>query len=68
MVAATKEHLKRLIDALPDEAAVELERVIVSFLARPEAEDWFRFSSALYNAWFTGDEYLYPDSPAKPQQ
>lgn len=59
MATATREHLKQLIDELPEEAAADLERVLVSLVGRRAATDWYKLSASAFANWFEEGEYVY---------
>jgi len=63
MTTATKEHLKQMIDDLPEETAVELERLLAGLLEGPDWQDWLKASAIQFGSWFSEDEYEYPLPP-----
>ncbi len=63
MATATKEHLKQLIDELPEESAAELERLLVSLVSARESRDWGKLAAAAFESWFEDGEYVYPVQP-----
>lgn len=55
----TKEHVKQLVDALPDAAAAQLEVLLVRLLTQGESDRWDAIASAAFGSWFSDEEYDY---------
>ncbi|MBI5949981.1 MAG: hypothetical protein HY875_17735 [Chloroflexi bacterium] len=60
-MASVKERIKELVDELPEPAAVEVERLLLSLTGREDEAEWNRLAAARFAAWFSADEYEYPD-------
>lgn len=65
MTTAQREHLKELIDELPDAAAAEIERLLVLMTSANDEYEWHKLASATFNSWFTDEEYEYPDDAGR---
>ncbi len=50
----SKERLKELIDALPDELAEEFEHLLVSLLAAG-SDDWLQVAASSLASWVSGE-------------
>ena len=58
---SAKEHIKALVDELPEPAALEIERVLISLAAKHDEGGWPKVVSAAFASWFSDDEYEYPE-------
>jgi hypothetical protein len=68
MSTAQREHLKQLIDQLPESATDEAERLLQLMTLTRDEQEWQKLVSAAFSAWYEDDEYEYPEDAGVPDR
>ncbi len=61
-MSAVKERIKQIIDRLPDEVAVDVERMLTEVAEGADLRDWHALATTAMGQWFDDDEVEYTEA------